>query len=142
MTVASVSAFSDPGTAAVLSRGSTTPRITDSTPTAVSEDKATTQATQAKQANQIKQTASVNGQEQEPVFDLEKLQKAADQIQAAAAAVDVNLEFRIDTETSIVQMVITDPETNEVVLEIPSEDVLKAAASLKDIIGLLIDTTV
>lgn len=131
MTVAGVSAYSDPATTAVLSRGTTTPRATEPAPRTTPEEKETTQATQ---------TATVTGQE-EKAFDLQKIQKAAEQIEAAAAAVDVKLQFRIDTETSIVQMVITDPETNEVVLEIPPEDVLKAATSLKDIIGLLIDTT-
>jgi len=80
-------------------------------------------------------------QQEESAIDLEKLRKAADQIQAAAAVVDVQLQFRIDSKTNKVQMVITNPETDEIVVEIPPSDLFKAASSLKQIIGLLIDTT-
>ena len=131
MTVAGISAYSDPARTAVLSRGTTTPRVAEPAPQTTTEEKEITQPAQ---------TAPVSGQE-EQAFDLQKLQKATEQIEAAAAAVDVKLQFRIDSETNIVQMVITNPETDEVVLEIPPEDVLKAATSLRDIIGLLIDTT-
>ncbi len=129
MTVASVVANNDPGMTAVLPRNSFVPRVNGTVPKKTEDTDA-------------QKMAFKTGSNEEATIDLEKLRKAADQIQAAAAVVDVQLQFRIDAETSIVQMVITNPETDEVVLEIPPEDVLKAASSLKEIIGLLIDTTV
>jgi uncharacterized FlaG/YvyC family protein len=127
MTVASAVAYSDPGATSVLTRTTTVPRPTE-----------TVQRT----ATNVENVSRISvPDQQETSVDLESLQKAAEQIQAAAALVDVQLQFRIDSETNRVQMVITNPETDEVVAEIPPSDVLKAASRLKEIIGLLIDTT-
>ena len=129
MTVASVVAHNDPGMTPVLPRNPVVPRFNGTVPKKTED-------------TDSQKKVFTTGSNDEGIIDLEKLRKAADQIQAAAAVVDVQLQFKIDAETSIVQMVITNLETDEVVLEIPPEDVLKAASSLKEIIGLLIDTTV
>lgn len=55
--------------------------------------------------------------------------------------VDVRLQFKVDDASGIVQVIVTNRDTEEVIREIPSSDVLKAAARLREVIGLLIDTT-
>jgi flagellar protein FlaG len=93
------------------------------------------------ESTEPKQAAAVEPEKTETRTDREALGKAVEQIQAAASIVDVSLQFRIDEASNQVQVVVMNKDTQEVIREIPGTEVLRAAARLKELIGLLIDTT-
>ncbi len=89
----------------------------------------------------IEQQQKAGQERTEGQVDPAALQKAVEQLQATANMVDVRLQFKVDDASGIVQVIVTNRDTEEVIREIPSSDVLKAAARLREVIGLLIDTT-
>lgn len=67
----------------------------------------------------------------------EQLQKAVDEIEKFAQAVSQNLKFSIDEDTGKTVIKVMDAETNELVRQIPSEEVIDIARSLNKIHGTL-----
>ncbi len=86
------------------------------------------------------QKRNVDQEQNESQVDSAALKKAVEELQATASLVDVSLQFRVDDASKIVQVIVTNKDTKEVIREIPSTEVLKAAAHLREVIGLLMDT--
>jgi flagellar protein FlaG len=69
--------------------------------------------------------------------DQEKLKVAVQQIEKFVQSVRRNLEFSIDETSGQVVVKVIASESGEVVRQIPSEEALKLASSLKDVSSLL-----
>lgn len=51
-----------------------------------------------------------------------------------------DLEFRVDDSTQQVVVTVVDPQTREVIRQIPSEEVLAVARNLEQVQGVILDT--
>lgn len=69
----------------------------------------------------------------------ESVEKAVDSINGAIAHVNRGLRFSVHEDTQRLMVKVVDILTDEVIKELPPEDVLDTAARIKDAIGLLID---
>jgi len=66
------------------------------------------------------------------------LQNAVKQLNDAAAQSSSQLQFSVDKSTGIEVVKVIDPETNQVIRQIPSEDAIRIAKAIGDFKGLLI----
>ncbi|KAA0258783.1 flagellar protein FlaG [Deferribacter autotrophicus] len=92
----------------------------------------TTQKVVEQNAKQQEAQKRVN--EQEFKKQIQDLNKALDMM-------NVKREFVIDKELNEVVVKIVDPEENKVIRQIPSEEALKLAKNIKEMVGLLFDKT-
>jgi flagellar protein FlaG len=69
----------------------------------------------------------------------EQVQQALEQIQRVVAPVAQNLQFSIDKGTGKTVVRVVDSETNEVVRQFPTEEILSIARALDRMQGLLIN---
>ena len=76
-------------------------------------------------------------------IDLAAMQKRLDQaiesLNNQLQSSQTNLGFSIDSETDIVMVKVTNKETGELVRQIPAEAVVRLAAKMDDLKGLLLD---
>lgn len=70
----------------------------------------------------------------------EQLQEAAEKMRDFALNMDRNLEFNVDKDSGRMVIKVIDPETEEVVRQIPHEDALSIAKSLEKGLGFLLET--
>lgn len=68
----------------------------------------------------------------------EQMQMAVAEIRRAVAPVARNLQFSIDKETGKTIVTIVDAETNEVIRQIPGDEVLAIARAIDRMQGLLL----
>jgi len=68
-----------------------------------------------------------------------ELQRAAETVRRHLSAVAPELDFAVDQDSGRVVVKITDPATNELLRQIPSEEVLKMNKELDRMQGLLLD---
>lgn len=71
-------------------------------------------------------------------LDPEALQSALSDVQSALSVVTNDLRFTIDDDTGRTVVKIVDKETDEVIRQIPSEEMLRIAKALDKLQGLLI----
>lgn len=71
----------------------------------------------------------------------DRIQKTVDTLNQAAANVDARVSFDYSKETKRVVMRIVDPDTNEVVRQVPSQEMIRLLERINEVTGLLIDET-
>lgn len=74
-------------------------------------------------------------------LDPEILAKITDELNEDFRVFNTAISFAVDEDTGDTIIRILDRETNEVIREIPPSEMLRLAARLTEIIGLLIDET-
>ncbi len=85
------------------------------------------------------QTNAGSGQTQrQPVADLAEVRQALDEVREALAPVAQNLQFSIDEDTGTTVIKIIDSSTDEVIKQIPPEEILAVAKAIDKLQGLLI----
>jgi len=67
------------------------------------------------------------------------LDEAIKKLKYAGDIFNRKLDFRVDEATNRVVVKVIDTETDKVIKEIPSEQVIRLAAKIKEMIGLLVD---
>lgn len=72
-------------------------------------------------------------------LDRETVEKAVDGINGAIEHINRGLRFSVHEDTQRLMVKVVDVLTDEVIKELPPEDVLDTAARIKEAIGLLID---
>lgn len=72
-------------------------------------------------------------------FSLQKLQHVTEAVDAYMSSLGVNLKFNIDERTDIVQVEVRDPKTDKLIRKIPADEMLDLAASIENMVGLLLD---
>ncbi|NMG76393.1 flagellar protein FlaG [Aromatoleum diolicum] len=68
----------------------------------------------------------------------EEILKALDEVREAVKPVAQSLHFSLDQDTGRTVIKVMDTETNEMIRQIPSEDILKIAQAIDKLQGLLI----
>ncbi len=69
----------------------------------------------------------------------ERLEEAVKEANRATEETNINLRFRLHEESERVMMLVFDIEKNEVIREIPPEDLLNLIGQIQEMIGLLLD---
>lgn len=69
---------------------------------------------------------------------LEQVKQAVDSINQSMQSLARGLEFTVDKESERIVVKVVDPETREVIRQIPSEETLSIAKSLDQVLGRLI----
>lgn len=67
------------------------------------------------------------------------LQEAVDEVNQALCFLNERLEFSVHEETNRIIVRVLDRETEEVLREIPPEQILDLVAKLQELVGLLVD---
>ncbi len=70
----------------------------------------------------------------------EKVQAAVKQLQQIAASMDIKLNFKLSTTDNTVVVKVLNRETNEVIREIPPENIRRLADRMAELNGLLFDS--
>lgn len=63
-----------------------------------------------------------------------------EQVQTQIQSVQRDLQFDIDSETGLTQVVVTDAKTDEVIRKIPADQVLALKKNMQQYLGVLLDT--
>ena len=71
-----------------------------------------------------------------------QLDNALEKINKFLESMDTSLHFYKDNDSGRIAVKVINNKTQEVVREIPSEEVLRLAANMKDIAGLIIDKSI
>jgi len=100
----------------------------------VPSSEAVTRAPPASPAGQASQTGP-NPAARQPTQ--KELQQAVDQLQRKAQSFSPNLRFSVDRDTGRTVVKVTDANTQEVIRQIPAEEVLQLAKELDRMQGLL-----
>jgi len=77
--------------------------------------------------------------QKESVMSKEAVAKAAAQIQNFVKEMGRNLSFTIDETTGYNVVRVMNPETNEVIRQLPSEELLKIARSMEQLNSVLVN---
>jgi flagellar protein FlaG len=70
----------------------------------------------------------------------QEMEKTVQQLNQTAETFNIGLRFKLHEETDRVMVQVVDTKANEVIKEIPPENLLRLAAQIQDMIGLLLDT--
>jgi flagellar protein FlaG len=101
------------------------------------------QVPQVVEADVVKKVAAVeikpSNVQKESLPSQEVVQKAAAQIQNFVKEMGRNLSFSIDETTGYNVVRVINPETNEVIRQLPSEELLKIAKSMETLNSFLIN---
>lgn len=84
-------------------------------------------------------SVEVPGMTAEGTVDIGQLQEAIEDVQAAVDVFNRSLDFSVDKASGRFSVKVIDTLTEEVIREIPPEKVLKIAARMKELVGLLFD---
>ena len=79
--------------------------------------------------------------ENTPPLSAQEITRAVDSIKQLSQQIDRNLQFHVDEGTGKTVVTVLDKETEEVIRQIPSEELLSVAQRLKEGGGLLEDLT-
>ena len=71
----------------------------------------------------------------------EAVAKAAEQIQTFVKEMGRNLDFSVDATTGYNVVKVVNPETNEIIRQLPSEELLKIARSMESWNSVLVNQT-
>ncbi|MBN2325404.1 MAG: flagellar protein FlaG [Spirochaetes bacterium] len=83
--------------------------------------------------------AELPGAGKDVLADKVYLNRAIGKLKDAGDIFKRRLDFKIDDETNRVVVKVIDTETNKVVKEIPPEQLVRLAAKIQEMIGLLVD---
>lgn len=101
-----------------------------------------TQAPQAANASGA-QRLTVDGEKQaedQSTNQLSEIQNKVAQLNDYVQNLDRNLQFTIDERTGSEVITVRDKETDEIIRQVPSEEVLKARSVIEQMKGLLLET--
>jgi flagellar protein FlaG len=85
------------------------------------------------------EAAELPGAEKDVLADKVYLNRAIERLKDAGDIFKRRLDFKVDDETNRVVVKVIDTETNKVVKEIPPEQLVRLAAKIQEMVGLLVD---
>lgn len=86
----------------------------------------------------VQDTAAGTSAKQPAASSLEQIQKATAQIAKVVQAKASTLEFSIDKETDLTVVKVVDTQTQEVIRQIPAEEIIEIARAIDKLQGLLV----
>lgn len=75
-----------------------------------------------------------------PEYPVAETEAAINKINRTVDAFNFSLRFEVHDESNRIMVQVIDKETDELIREIPPERLLRLAAQIQDMIGLLLDT--
>jgi flagellar protein FlaG len=87
-------------------------------------------------------TVEVSRQAVQPVAKSDELESAVEKISKAVSAFTSELSFSVDQDLGVSVVKVIDKQSNEVIRQIPSEDVLNIAKGLDKVLGVLFEQQV
>lgn len=89
-------------------------------------------------AQPAQQVAATSPDAQNSRVDRQEIDHALDEVRKVVAPLARNLQFSVDDDTGHTVVKVVDSSTNEVIRQIPSEEILSIAKALDKLKGLLI----
>ena len=80
-----------------------------------------------------------SAEKQREHLDKTQVQKALEEFEELNRFIDKGFDFQIHDGTERIMVEVIDRQTEEIVREIPPEEILDIVAGLKEIVGLLVD---
>ncbi len=77
-----------------------------------------------------------------PITDPKTVSKAVEEIQKLCDMCGRKLQFRVNTDTHQIIVKVIDTSTDKVIREIPSEEIQRLRARIRETVGLLFDETI
>mgnify|MGYP001164638324 FL=1 len=93
--------------------------------------------TSASRSTNIQQNANPQGSTQRTP-DIGEVQKALEEVEKAVAPMAQSLQFSLDKDSGKTVVKVMDTDTNEVIRQIPSEEVLAISKAVDKLKGLLL----
>lgn len=94
-----------------------------------------------KQDEEIK-AAEAKPEQEKKEAAAEEVEEAVEEVNAFMQSMQRNLSFRVDDQLGQEIISVTDAETNEVIRQIPSEELVVLRKKMDDVVGILFDTKV
>jgi len=99
-------------------------------------------ATEAQKTQSVKTTGNMAEEKpEETKSSAEEVDTAVSELNAALDSLNVQREFKVDDSTNDVVVKIIDKDNQKVIKQIPSEDAIKLSKNIKEMVGLLFDST-
>jgi len=76
-----------------------------------------------------------------PVLDSQHANAIVKELNEAVHVINTNLSFSVDQPTGETVIKVINADTKEVIRQIPAEEMLRVAARIKDLLGVLYDKT-
>lgn len=86
--------------------------------------------------------AAEQTQNQKALADPNEISKAVAQIQKLCNMCDRKLQFRVNKDTNRIVIKVIDTNTDKVIREIPSEEIQRLQARIRETVGLLFDENI
>jgi flagellar protein FlaG len=90
-------------------------------------------------ADEGRKAAEQSGQQKEA--KPEKVKQAVEELNSALKSLNVQREFSVEESTNDIVVKILDSEKKEVIRQIPNEEALRLSQNIKEMVGLLYDST-
>lgn len=84
--------------------------------------------------------AAQNTESQDTGMDRDQLSRIAEELEHFVGGIQRGLSFHVDEDTGRDVVVVKDIASDEVIRQIPAEEVLELAARLSDLTGMLVET--
>jgi uncharacterized FlaG/YvyC family protein len=78
----------------------------------------------------------------EKKIDVASMEKIAAQLNEVMRELDTKLSFAVDRQTNQIVIRVMNSATQELIRQIPAEDMLRIAARIKEMLGIVFDRTV
>lgn len=79
--------------------------------------------------------------EQEVLYSPERVAAIVSELNRSVSVINSRVSFSIDQGTNKVVIRVIDGDTNEVIRQIPPEEMLRVSARIKELLGVLFDKT-
>lgn len=76
-------------------------------------------------------------QKSDPKVGTEEVEAIASEVQIYLKRLNTELRFEVDNESREVKVKIVDPDTGEIIRQIPSEELLAIRERMEDLVGVL-----
>ncbi|AIN94704.1 flagellar protein FlaG [Treponema putidum] len=90
----------------------------------------------------VEKEAAEQAENQKVLADPNEISKAAAQIQKLCDMCGRKLQFKVNKDTNRIVVKVIDTNTDKVIREIPSEEIQRLQARIRETVGLLFDETI
>jgi len=98
--------------------------------------------TEVEQPNTVIKAAEVKSAQEKKALPQAEVDAAVEEVNAFVQSMQRNLSFTVDEQLGQQIISVTDAETNEVIRQIPSEELVVLRKKMDDVAGILFDTKV
>lgn len=92
--------------------------------------------------NRAAESDNIQAETEQKVIDPKEISKAVEQIQKLGDMFNIKLQFRVNKDINQIVIKVIDANTDKVIREIPSEEIQRLQARIRETVGLLFDETI